>query len=56
METHRQTLHKICVLHVDALENAQQLQGKLQEEYALPVYLVEAVPSSAPMWARDVWR
>ena len=44
METHRPTLHKICVLHVDALENAQQLQGKLQEEYALPVYLVEAGP------------
>lgn len=44
MEKHRQTLHKICVLHVDALENAQQLQNRLQNEYDLPVYLVEAGP------------
>jgi len=44
LEKHRPNLHKISVLHVDALENAQQLQARLQADFAVPVYLVEAGP------------
>ncbi|HPT69595.1 MAG TPA: DegV family protein [Syntrophomonas sp.] len=44
MEKHRQDLHKITVLHVDAPESAHRLQTKLQADYSVPVYLVEAGP------------
>ena len=44
VEKHRQSLHKISVLHADDLKAAQRLQAKLQSDYAVPVYLIEAGP------------
>ncbi|MBP1762309.1 MAG: DegV family protein [Firmicutes bacterium] len=44
LEKHRHDLHKITVMHVDAPENAQQLQTKLQTNYSVPIYLVEVGP------------
>lgn len=44
LEKHRSGLHKITVLHVDALESAQHLQAKLEADFTVPVYLVEVGP------------
>lgn len=44
LKKHRHDLHKITVMHVDALESAQRLQTKLQADYSVPIYLVEVGP------------
>ncbi len=45
LEKHRPGLHKISVIHADALEEAQRLQAKLQDTYPVPIYLIEAGPA-----------
>lgn len=45
LEIYRSGLHKISVIHADALEEAQQLQAQLQETYSVPVYSIEAGPA-----------
>jgi len=44
LEKHRSSLHKISVVHADALEAAQRMQARLQDSYSVPVYLIEAGP------------
>jgi len=44
LEKHREHLHKISVIHVDAPENGQRLQRKIQQNYDVPVYCIEAGP------------
>ncbi|HWR55475.1 MAG TPA: DegV family protein [Negativicutes bacterium] len=44
LEKHRHDLHKICVLHVDALENVRRLHTRIQSEFPVPVDLGEVGP------------
>lgn len=44
LDKRRDQLHKISVVHVDALQDAARLQTKLQENYAVPVYCSELGP------------
>lgn len=44
LEKYRDQLHKISVIHVDAPENGERLQRKIQQNYTVPVYCIEAGP------------
>jgi DegV family protein with EDD domain len=44
LEKHHADLHKINVIHVDALQAAERLRAKIEETYSVPIYLIEAGP------------